>query len=100
MVITIKYDRKDFFGQKIYTEDVRRGADFSDLKKSWSALSRDPYMSIWIDNIGYYWDSASDYEHRIITKKVVWSSNNNDTFRLSFEPEKKHIYETFRPLEK
>ena len=34
MDITVKYNRKNFFNLEDYTEDIKKNADFNDLKKS------------------------------------------------------------------
>lgn len=34
MDITVKYNRKNFFGLEDYTEDIEQNANFNDLKKS------------------------------------------------------------------
>ena len=41
MKITIKYDRKDFFGTCLYCEDYKNDVDLNDLKKAFSAMKKD-----------------------------------------------------------
>lgn len=100
MIITVKYDKRDFWGMRTYAEDERRDASFDDLKKAFRALAKDPYMAVWIDNSGYYWESIDDYEKRIITHKIQWTWVKTDTFRDPFEDVKKRVYKIFRPIKK
>jgi len=50
MDITVKYNRKDFFNLEDYTEDIKKNADFNDLKKAFSTLKKDRNFAIQIDN--------------------------------------------------
>lgn len=50
MDITVKYNRKNFFNLEDYTEDIKKNADFNDLKKAFSTLKKDRNFAIQIDN--------------------------------------------------
>ena len=50
MKITIKYDRKDFFGTCVYCEDYKNDVDINDLKKAFAALKKDNNTALEIDN--------------------------------------------------
>ena len=50
MDITVKYNRKNFFNLEDYTEDIKKNADFNDLKKAFSTLKKDRNFAINIDN--------------------------------------------------
>lgn len=50
MDITVKYNRKNFFNLEDYTEDIKKNANFNDLKKAFSALKKDRNFAIQIDN--------------------------------------------------
>lgn len=50
MDITLKYERVDAFGLRVYTEDVCKSAKKSDLQIALRRLKKDRYAGVSIDN--------------------------------------------------
>ena len=55
-MLTIKYERKDFFGNRIYTEDSKNHYSHDDLRKAFLFFSKEHDTAIQIDNVVVFWD--------------------------------------------
>ena len=97
--LTIKYDRKDFFGNRIYTEDTKTNFTKSDLTKAFLFLSKNHDTAIQIDNMVIYWDSIADYEQKKVSVRM-YSGMNYTGGKLSFEEIKKNFYKKFKNVDK
>ena len=49
-MLIVKYERKDFFGKRIYTEDIKENYCKQDLKKVFSFFSKTSEAAIQINN--------------------------------------------------
>ena len=58
--LTIKYNRKDFFGSSIYTEDTKQNFTKADLVKAFLFLSKNNDAAVQVDSMVIYWDCISD----------------------------------------
>jgi hypothetical protein len=96
MDITVKYNRKNFFNLEDYTEDIKKNADFNDLKKAFSALKKDRNFAIQIDNYCLIWDTIADFEHGSLTCYEYEAANSRKEYLWSFESCKKHFYSMFK----
>ena len=66
-MLILKYERKDFFNNRIYTEDKKDTYTKEDLKKVFAYFSKTHDATIQIDNVVIYWDSMTEHENRIVT---------------------------------
>ena len=66
-MLTLKYDRKDFFNNYVYTEDTKESYNKQDLKKALLYLSKSRWASLQIENAVIFWDNMEEYDNRIAT---------------------------------
>lgn len=90
-MLILKYERKDFFNNRIYTEDKKQNFNKEDLKKAFLYFSRTYDTSIQIDNNIFYWDSLAEYENRIVTVRYYDGLNYTET-KKSYDKAKKEGY--------
>lgn len=99
MTIIVKYERKDFFGQRIYTEDKKESFKFDDLKHAFRLLSKDSFAAIEIfgngENAIYFWDCMDDFKNRMLTKRT-FGKMFHDNYRISFNSAKTILYKKYR----
>ena len=94
-MLIIKYDRIDFFGQRIYTEDKINRYDLQDVKKAFCFFGKNQNSAIQIENTVLAWDSMTDYEKKVVTVYEYEGMNRTDN-KWSFDKVKKDIYNRFR----
>ena len=68
-MLIMKYERKDFFGNRQYTEDSKEKYNREDIKKAFLHLSKDRFSAVQKEDTVYFWDSTDDFDNRIMT---VW----------------------------
>ena len=90
-MLIIKYERKDFFNNCIYTEDKKHNHGKEDLKKAFLYFSRTYDTSVQTDDTIFYWDSLSEYENRIVTVRYFNGTNFTET-KKSYDKAKKEGY--------
>ena len=86
--LIVKYDREDFFGNLVYTEDVNSYPERADIFKSFRAMRKTPDMAIDISSDKEYvvvWDSNSDFENGICKLITYHSPNCKDEQKMVFE---------------
>jgi len=93
-MLTMKYDRKDFWGRRQYTEDNLENYDRNDIKKAFLFLGKEPFVTVQKENIIYFWENSSDFENRIMTVRTfdkvnTWSYSDE---KMSFDKVKKEGY--------
>lgn len=96
MTLTVKYDRLDFFGNRIYTEDSTEYADKKKIQKAFTFLSKEKCIAVEIgDNESdvYFWDTVQDFENRILTMRHYKAWNSSIETKVAFDKAKKAIYE-------
>lgn len=92
-MLIVKYNRIDFFGSRIYTEDKRRDYKKADLKKAISFFNRNNGITIQVDNMILFWDCMSEFENKIVTVRVYDGMNFSEE-KTSFNKIKKELYIT------
>ena len=92
MDITLKYERVDAFGRKVYTEDVCNSAEKSDLQVALRRLKKDRDAAISIDNRSVFWDNCTDFTNGTLTVRTFEDYNAYDTDKIAYEAFKKRIY--------
>ncbi|EHE96331.1 hypothetical protein [Enterocloster citroniae] len=90
-MLTIKYERRDFFNNRVYTEDKKQNYNKEDLKKAFLYLSRTYDTSIQINDTIIYWDNMSEYENRIVTVRYFDGLNYTEV-KKSYDKAKKEGY--------
>ena len=90
-MLTIKYERRDFFNNRVYTEDKKQNYNKEDLKKAFLYLSRTYDTSIQINDTIIYWDNMSEYENRIVTVRNIDGLNYTEV-KKSYDKAKKEGY--------
>ncbi len=91
-MLTLKYERKDFFNNHVYTEDTKQSYDKQDLKKALSFLGKTWDASVQIENTVIFWDNTAEYENRIATIRNFDGWNYTEV-KKSFEKARKELYE-------
>lgn len=89
--IIVKYERKDFFGKRVYTEDSINNYKKDDLKKAFLFLSKNNAVTVQKENIVYFWDNHTEYENRILTIRIFDGSNYTEE-KKAFDLVKKDAY--------
>lgn len=90
-MLTLKYERLDFFGHRIYTEDKKDRYTKEDLKKVFAYFSKTHDASIQVDSTVIYWDCLSEYENRIVTVRCYDGMNYTEA-KKSYDKVKKECY--------
>lgn len=90
-MLIIKYERKDFFNGRIYTEDKKQNYSKEDLKKAFLYFSRTYDTSVQIDDAVIYWNSLAEYENKIATVRYYDGMNYTEA-KKSYDKVKKEGY--------
>ena len=90
-MLILKYERKDFFNNRIYTEDKKNNYTKEDLKKVFAYFSKTHDATIQIDNVVIYWDSMTEHENRIVTVRD-YDGRNYIKSKKSYDKTKKECY--------
>ena len=90
-MLTVKYERKDFFGNRIYTEDSKNHYSHDDLRKAFLFFSKEHDIAIQIDNVIIFWDNISEYDNKVVTVRN-YDGRNCTEVKKSFEKVKKEEY--------
>lgn len=93
-MLILKYERLDFWGHRIYTEDKKEHFTKEDLKKVFAYFSKKYDVTVQIDNTVMYWDSVAEFNNRIATIRDYdgTSFRNYSDLKKSFEKMKKECY--------
>ena len=97
--LIIKYERKDFFGTRKYTEDVKDYFTKADLTKAFGFFSKDHDVAIEIDNMTIFWDTIADFENRNVTVRM-YDGRSYTEGKMQFDDLKKNFYGKFKKEEK
>lgn len=96
-MLTVKYDRKDFFGQRVYTEDKKNFYTIEDIKKAFLAMGKDNQVTVQIDNVIYFWDNVADFDGRILLVRTFDKVNtySYSDVKMAFDKVKREVYKRF-----
>ena len=75
IMLIIKYERKDFWGQIRYTEDRRETYTREDVKKAFLFLGKNYDAALQKENVIYSWDGLVDYENKVMTVRTFDTVN-------------------------
>ena len=95
-MLTVKYERKDIFGQRIYTEDVKKDETLADVKKAFHALKSRYSVAIQINNTVLFWDSLQNFEYGTLTAREYDSSHSYNEFIWDYDGCKNNYYNIYR----
>lgn len=90
-MLILKYERIDFFNNRIYTEDKKQNHTKEDLKKAFLYFSRTYDTSVQINDIVIYWDSLEEYENRVATVRY-FNGMSYAEVKKSYDKAKKEGY--------
>ena len=90
-MLILKYDRVDFFGSRIYTEDKKQTHSKEDLKKAFSYFSKTHNATIQLENIVIFWNCLAEYENRVVTIRYYDGMNYTEV-KKSYDKIKKECY--------
>lgn len=94
-MLILKYERKNFFGKRVYTEDNVYDQTKEDVKKAFLFLSRnhDAAIEIQEKHTVYFWDCVDDFDNRKLTvRKFFTDKIGYEEKKKPFESVKKEIY--------
>lgn len=97
--LTIKYNRKDFFGNSIYTEDTKTNFTKLDLTKAFLFFSKNNDAAIQIDDMVIYWGSIADHEQKKVSVRM-YNGMNYTEGKFFFEEIKRNFYKKFKNSDK
>lgn len=75
MTLILKYERKDFFGNNIYTEDKILNFAKNDLLKSFLFFSKHKNAVVQINNIVMFWNNFNDFESKSVSVRFIKKEN-------------------------
>lgn len=90
-MLILKYDRKDFFNNRVYTEDTKEYYTKEDLKKAFAYFGKTQDTTIQIDDTIIFWDTMEEYENRIVTMRDFEGINYTEA-KKSYEKVKRECY--------
>ena len=90
-MLTMKYERKDFFGNRQYTEDSKDGYSREGVKKAFLYLSNDRFSAVQKEDTIYFWENMEDFDNRIVTVRV-FDGRNYVEAKKAFGKVKKECY--------
>lgn len=90
-MLILKYERKDFFGNRVYTEDKKDRHNRDDLKKAFLYFGKTNNATVQIDNTVIFWDTWAEYGNRIATVRKYDGMNYAES-KTSYDKLKKECY--------
>ncbi len=97
MKITVMYERRDFFGGRVFTEETNEYGTIEQLKKAFTELKKDYNFAIHID--GCYvitWDSIEDFENEILKVRTYENWNSYSDCKKAFTAVKRDIIKKYK----
>lgn len=97
-MLILKYERRNFFGRQVYTEDNVYDQTQEDVKRAFLFLSRnhDSTIEIQEKHTVYFWECVDDFDNRILTvRKFFTDKIGYEEEKKSFEIVKKEVYREY-----
>ena len=98
-MLTVKYDRKNFFGDRIYTEDTKKNPTLKDIQKAFRFLKSDYSAAIQINSTVLFWDSLQNFEYGTLTAREYDNNHSYNEFIWDYGGCKKNYYTIYRSVE-
>ena len=95
-MLVAKYERKDVFNQRIYTEDKKENETLSDIKKAFHLLKSDNSIAIQINNTVLFWESILNFEYLTLTAREYDKNGNYHEFLWDYEGCKNNYYTIYK----
>lgn len=95
MKLLLKYTRKDFFGNDIYSEDYKHSFTKNDLVKAFLFFSKTQDTIIQTGSVIMYWDGSKDFKNKTVSVRYIEKENVSGGI-IPFEMLKKAWYGKFR----
>ncbi len=93
--LTIKYSRRDFFGNRIYTEDTKENFTKADLTKAFLFLSKNNDAAVQVDSMVIYWDTFSEFENKTVSVRM-YDTKSYTEGKTPFDVIKKNFYAKYK----
>lgn len=86
-MLILKYERRNFFGKRVYTEDDVFDQTKEDVKKAFLFLSRnhDAAIEIQEKHTVYFWDCVDEFDNRKLTVRKFF------TDKIGYEEKKEYV---------
>ncbi len=97
--LVVKYERKDFFGTRLYTEDAKQNFTKADLTKSFLFFSKNHDVALEIDSMTIFWNTIADFENRNVTIRM-YDGRSYTEGKMPFDDLKKNFYGKFKKVVK
>lgn len=97
-MLILKYERRNFFGKHVYTEDNVFDQTKEDVKKAFLFLSRnwDSAIEIQEKHTVYFWECVDDFDNRRLTvRKFFTDKIGYEEEKKQFESIKKEVYKEY-----
>lgn len=97
-MLILKYERRNFFGKHVYTEDNIYDQTKEDVKKAFLFLSRnhDATIEIQEKHTIYFWECVDDFDNRILTVREFFTDKiGYEEEKKPFEIVKKEVYREY-----
>ena len=91
-MLIVKYERKNFFGERIYTEDSKRNETLKDIQKAFRFLKSDHDVTIQINNTVLFWDTLQNFEYGTLTAREYDNNGNYSEFIWDYDGCKNNDY--------
>lgn len=94
--LILKYERRNFFGNREYTEDTCNFPKLKDLQAVMRYLKKDNMVAVSYSGFTLFWDSFSNFENGIVSVRYYDAYGNYTEEKKSFEIVKKEVYGSFK----
>lgn len=95
-MLIVKYERKDFFGNRIYTEDTKNNETLKDIKKAFLFLKNNHNATMQIDNTVLYWDSLQGFEYKTLECREYDSVGGYKSCSWDYDGCKNYYYNIYK----
>ena len=87
----MKYERKDFFGNRQYTEGSKENYTKEDVKRAFLHLSKDRFSTVQKEDTVYFWENTVDFDNQVMTVRYFDGMNYTEA-KKAFDRVKKECY--------
>lgn len=95
--LTLKYERRNFFGNREYTEDTCNFPKMKDVQAAMCYLKKDNMAAVSYSGFTLFWNSLSEFENGIITVRYYSGYGMSyEENKKEFEVAKKEVYDSFK----
>ena len=94
--LILKYERRNFFGNREYTEDTCHYPKMKDVQAAMRYLKKDNMAAVVYSRFTLFWDLFSDFANSIVSVRYYDAYGNYTEEKKSFEVVKKEVYDSFK----